>query len=326
MRIRILFSGLTVLALTSAGLAGGAAEDQKATEVLAAARQAIGGKRLESLKTLSVEAALKRNMNEMQLAADVEILLDLPDRYLRSDASSGMMNMTMATGFNGVKPIRPANAMSAPGGGMIIRMGGGPGGPMPPTEKLSPEEQERVDRQLLRSSRADISRFMLGWFAMAHPALDAEYVYAGEAESPDGRAHVIDIKNADGFTARLFIDQETKLPLMVTYQGPQPRVITQGGPRRPGEAPAHGGQPARAEMTEEERKRLREEAEKRFKEAQAQPMPMVDFSLYFDDWREVDGVKFPHSMRRAISGSTNEEWTVNKVKVNPKIDPKRFEG
>ena len=36
--------------------------------------------------------------------------------------------------------------------------------------------------------------------------------------------------------------------------------------------------------------------------------------------------KFPHKMRRAMGGATTEEWTVNKVKVNPKIDPKKFEG
>ena len=29
---------------------------------------------------------------------------------------------------------------------------------------------------------------------------------------------------------------------------------------------------------------------------------------------------------RASAGTTNEEWTVGKVKVNPKVDPKKFEG
>ena len=51
---------------------------------------------------------------------------------------------------------------------------------------------------------------------------------------------------------------------------------------------------------------------------------MVEFTLFFDDWRDADGIKFPHKMRRAMGGATNEEWTVSKVKVNPKIDPKKF--
>ena len=53
---------------------------------------------------------------------------------------------------------------------------------------------------------------------------------------------------------------------------------------------------------------------------------MVDYTLYFDDWREVDGIKFPHRLRRAAAGATTEEWSVNKVRVNPKIDPKKFEA
>jgi hypothetical protein len=210
------------------------------------------------------------------------------------------------------------------GGGMMIRMG--PGGALPANEKLTPEEREKVDGQMLRSSRADISRLMLGWFAMAHPALEVQYTYAGEAESPDGKAHVIDARNADGFSARLFIDQETSLPLMVTYQAPQPRMITQGGPRTAGTDAPHGQPNTRREMTAEERQKARAEAEKQIKAMAGQPPVLADFALYFDDWREAGGVKFPHRIRRAMGGSTNEEWTINKVKVNPKIDAKKFEG
>ena len=79
-------------------------------------------------------------------------------------------------------------------------------------------------------------------------------------------------------------------------------------------------------MTEEERRKAREEAEKQVEARRNQPPAMVEYSLFFDDWREVGGIKFPHRLRRAMSGATNEEWTINKVRVNPKIDPKKFEG
>src|SRR5687767_12273237 len=126
-------AALLALAVAASAAAPTAAED-KAAEILSAARKAIGGKKLDTLKTFSLDATLQRNMNNIQLSADVEISLDLPDKYVRSDASSGMMNMTIATGFIGEKPIRPANAVSmGAGGGMMIRMGGA--GPQPPTEK-----------------------------------------------------------------------------------------------------------------------------------------------------------------------------------------------
>ncbi len=323
---RIAWSCARGLVLAGPGCAGAAA-DSKATEVLAAARKAIGDKKLEAVKTLSIEASVQRNINTMQMTSDVEILLELPDKYVRSEVGSGPMSMTMSSGFVGDRAIRPANATSMAGGAMIIRMG--PGGPMPSGEKPSPEEQERIDKQMLRNARADISRLMLGWFGSTHPALPAEYTYAGEAESPDGKADVIDAKTADGFSARLFVDRETRLPLMVTYQGPQPRMMTAGGPA-PGAGPGGAVRVApgaeRRDMSDEERKKAREAAEKRMQELRSQPPATVEFTLFFDDWREVGGIKFPHKLRRASAGTTNEEWTIGKVRVNPKNDPKRFEG
>jgi hypothetical protein len=298
--------------------------DAKALEVLAGARKAIGGKKLDALKALSVQAAAQRNVGNFQMNSDLELLVELPDKYMKSEASNGgMVNMANTSGFSGDRPLKSAaNGGFAPGG-MVIRMGPGPGpgGAMVSGgEKPTPEQQQQIDRLLVRSARQEISRLMLGWFAMTHPAVAADYSYAGEAESPDGKAHVIDVKNADGFTARLFIDQKTQLPLMVTYQGPQPRVITSGGPRV-NQPPSGRGR----ELTEEERRKAAADAEKQIQEVQKQPPVTVEYALYFEDWREVDGIRFPHAFRRASGGATTEEWTINRVKVNPKIDPKKFE-
>jgi hypothetical protein len=301
--------------------------DRKAEDILANARKAIGNKKLESLSTFSLEGVIQRNLGERQLSSDVELLLGLPDKYVRTDTPSGMGN-SMSSGFNGDKVIRPAGMTMMPGGGaMVVRMGGG-GGPASfggaPPEKLTPEQQAEADKAMLRSSRNDVSRLMLGWFAMTHPAVNAQYKLAGEAESPDGKAWVIDVANGDGFSARLFIDQQTNLPLMVNYQGPQARVMTMGAPRPAGGAStASSGGQAR-QVTDEERKKMREDAEKQIQQMQREAPVMVDYTLFFEDWQQSDGVMFPHKLRRASGGATNEEWTVNKVKVNPKIDAKKF--
>jgi hypothetical protein len=328
MRVQNLAVGLIAL-IATVGVypAAVAQEDKKAIEVLAAARKAIGGKKLDSLKSLSIQAALQRNAGNFQMNSDLELLLELPDKYMRSESSSNpMVNMTNTLGFNGDRPLKSnAPAGIAPGGGMVIRMGGPAGGSVGSGEKPTPEQQQQIDRQMVRASRSEISRLMLGWFGMTHPAVSAQYTYAGEAESPDGKAHVIDVKNADGFAARLFIDVKTQLPLMVTYQGPQPRIVTAGGPR-----PASGGAQATPQaqarpVTEEDRKKLAAEAETQMREMAKQPPAMVEYTLYFDDWRDEGGIQFPHTLRRALAGATTEEWTVNKVKVNPTIDPKKFE-
>jgi hypothetical protein len=327
MRIQNLAVGLIALtAIAGVHAAAVAPQEDKAVEVLAATRKAIGGKKIDSLKSLSVQAAMQRNTGNFQMNSDLELFVELPDKYMRSESSSNpMVNIANTLGFNGDRPLKSNGpAGMAPGGGMIIRMGG-PGPAVGSGEKPTPEQRQQIDRQMVRSARHDISRLMLGWFGMTHPSLSARYTYAGEAESPDGKAYVIDVKNADGFAARLFIDEHTQLPLMVTYQGPQPRIVTARGPRAGsgGAQPTPQAQPR--QMTEEERRRLAADADKQIREMEKQAPVMVDYTLFFDDWREEDGIKFPHALRRASAGTTTEEWTVNKVKVNPKIDPKKFE-
>ena len=57
--------------------------------------------------------------------------------------------------------------------------------------------------------------------------------------------------------------------------------------------------------------------------AQATP---VEHRLYFADYRDVEGLKFPFRLRRAIGTETTEETTFDRVRVNTKIDPRKFEA
>lgn len=322
MRMQKLIWGLTAVGVVAALQAPALGRQDKAAEVMAATRKAIGGKKLESLKTFSTEARIQRNVGSMQLTSHTEFFVATPDKYLRSDTmSGGPMAVSTSMGFNGDRPLTRMNAPGMGGGNMIVRMGGSGGPVLAPNEKPTPEQQAQMDAAAVRGARQDISRLMLGWFGMAHPALAVEYTYAGEAESPDGNAHVIDVKGADGFAARLFVDQETSLPLMLTYQGPQMRMMTSIGRG----AIAGGGAQTRqapAQMTEEEREKMRAEVER----MRAEPPTMVEYSLFFSDWRDADGITFPHQVHRATGGTTDEEWTFSKVRVNPKIDSKKFEA
>lgn len=286
---------------------GAAAQDAKAAEVLAKTRKAIGDKKLDALKSLSLQAALQRNIGDRQMTSEIEVLVEMPDKYVRIDTPSGAMGLQLSMGFNGDKGIIPGggNMSMGPGGAMVFRMGGG--APAPEGPKPTPEQLAEMSRAQVRTQRTEISRLMLGWFGMVHPALPVQYTYAGEAESPDGKAHVIDVKDSDGFAARLFVDQNNYLPLMVTYQGRQPRMMTATA----GSGGAVTREAGRGTSEQDIQKMLAEQ-------------PTVEFSLFFDDWREVDGIHFPHVMRRASAGATNEEWTISKVKVNPKLDAKKF--
>ena len=50
----------------------------------------------------------------------------------------------------------------------------------------------------------------------------------------------------------------------------------------------------------------------------------VEYRIYYADYRDLDGIKFPFSLQRSIDGKPSEQVTFEKVKINGKIDPKMF--
>ena len=54
--------------------------------------------------------------------------------------------------------------------------------------------------------------------------------------------------------------------------------------------------------------------------------PSAEHRLYYADYRAVNGgVKWPFRIRHAVAGATIEETTFDRVSINAKIDPKKFE-
>jgi len=47
--------------------------------------------------------------------------------------------------------------------------------------------------------------------------------------------------------------------------------------------------------------------------------------LFFADYKDVDGLKLPHRVRRATGSETTEETTFDRFRINAKVDPRRFD-
>jgi len=89
-----------------------------------------------------------------------------------------------------------------------------------------------------RRLEGDLRRYLLSWLART----DTPATYVAEAEADDGRADVIEVKPEGGTAMRLFLDQRTHLPLMLTYEGVPPRFNMRRG--APGAAGGPGPQAA----------------------------------------------------------------------------------
>lgn len=291
---------LSTSVLAPSGVNAGAA-DPKAAAVLAEARKAIGGDaNLAAVTALTVAGKQSRTMGDMQMSGDFEIAMMLPDKYLKTQVDNTPMGVTLTreSGFSGDQPL--IHNSSGHGGGNVRIIMGTPG--VRPGEKPTSEQQAQIDAQMLRAQRQDFARLVLAWLAVAPAGMPLEFVHAGEAESPDGRADVIDVKGPDNFAAKLFVDKKTRLPLMVAYRAVEPRMRTMT-------ARGAAGNPDQA---------TREAAE------QMQAPPMSDIQLFFSDHRKVDGLTLPFKVSKSVDGKPTEEWDVEKIKVNPVIKPDTF--
>ena len=286
---------LIAAAMTEIG-AGMNAQDaaKKAEQLINQARAAMGG---DKLKSLSVTGAYRRTFGQAEMSGEVNYDLLLPDKMMKTETMNPApsVEITRLETINGEDVWEDQQQHGGGGGMVIIRRG--PGGPA-----ADPKMAQAAMRQGIRS---DFARLSIGLLLTTPSSFPVEYSFAGEAEAPEGKADVLDVKGPGGFAARLFLDQKTHRPLMVTYNGRKPRIVTQtmqGSHRNP------------------------EEMEKRAKEmeAEAAKQPEVEYRLFFSDYREVNGVSIPHKMTRSIEDEVSEEMEIKTVKVNPQLKPEKF--
>jgi hypothetical protein len=291
-----LMVSLISLGMMFGSLIAGADGDAKTAALLKQARAALGGEsKLAKVQGLSATGTLARELGDRQVTGELTIDLQLPDKMVRTDSMSPMGDATIVilNGINGETLLRNSKTLNA-GPGMMIRM--------PP----SPAAGSDAETQALRAARAELARFTVAFLLTSPVSLPVEFSDGGEAESPDGKADVVNVKGPGSFAARLFFDKASHRPLMLSYQGVAPRMVVQtmrGGPPAAAAGSAHGAEGA------------------------VPPTPQaVDIQMFLDDYRAEDGVMLPHKISRSVDGKTTEEWTFKTIKVNPAFKADAFSG
>jgi hypothetical protein len=284
--------------LLAAALASGllpcvllSARQDRSAEILARAREAIGGQaRLQAVKSLSLKASTRRigpgivfregsatprGLQETRIDVSVEILLPDKFRLTRSGAWSPRVS-----GFNGTR--------------LIGEMSGSPAA---------------VERMLAIGPRAsspwhrEFLRFMLAWLLTAPEPYGVQFSDGGVAEIAGEQANVIEATGEDQFAARLCFDEQARL-LMLTYQEPPPPARPMAAARQEAKPLEKGG----GLFTSIER-----------------PLEQLNIQLRLTDYRADDGIVFPHLMSTESGGKLLEQWKISRFKVNPPLDPKHFE-
>ncbi|HEV2836521.1 MAG TPA: hypothetical protein VGW58_14455 [Pyrinomonadaceae bacterium] len=295
---------LLTLLFLSLLLAPSVFADDRATEILKQAREAIGGEqRLQKIEALHINGQYRRVFGERQMGGDREISIALPGKYLVEDSMNpgGLSTALINTrGLNGER----AWSASSGGGGMIFRMAG-PGG-----QQLSAEQMEA---SLRRIYQAEFTRYLLAMTLAPPASLLVEYKYAGESDVEGEQADVIDVTGPDNFSVRLFLAKKNHLPLLLSYRGPKPRVMTFTRPA--------GGSAKQEDLT----KSAEQAAEKQVRaEATATPEE-VDFFIRLSDHKKVDGITLPFKLTFLTESEVSEEFEISKYQVNPQFKADKFE-
>ena len=298
-----------------------------AASVLTAARAALGGeKKLAAVKSLVATGRTRQVRGDNLVPIEFEIAMELPDRYVRRDEIPAQESGPTLTGFTAGELIQ-FPAPTPP------NMPGRAGAPAP-----TPEQMDAARKTRLVGVKQDFVRLTLGIFADSFSSVPLTFSYVAKAEAPQGKADVLAVKGPDNFSARLFVSEDTHLPLMVTWTAPVPPQRGgggRGGPAR-GDAPTpatpeRGGGPPRegGPATPERGAGPAREGGPPASAGQAgrggAASPPQESRLYYADYRDVGGLQFPFRLRRAVGADTVEETTFDGFKINPKIDPKKFE-
>ena len=294
---------LSLLALFLICAPAAFADDARAQEILKQARQAIGGEeQLQKVPGLQIHGQYRRVFGDRQMGGDRDISISLPNKYLVEDAmnAGGLSTALINTrGLNGDK----AWSGNSGGGSMIFRIAG-PGG-----EQATPEQMEAMQRRIYN---AEFSRYLLAMLLTPPPEMAVEYKYAGESEVEDAKADVIDVTGPDNFSVRVFFDKTSHLPLLLSYRGPKPRVVTMT---------RQAGEKGKAEDI----KKIRDDAEKKiYAEAPAVPEE-VDFYIRLTDHKKVGGVMLPHKLTFLTDAEVSEEFEISKYQLNPQFKADLFE-
>ena len=280
----------------------------RGASLLSEARRAVGGEeRLRAVRTLDARGDFKRLAGQATIEGELQVRVELPDKWRRDEDLSppgggpAIVRTEVLNGstvweensgrggfFLGGFGGRGGGGRGGAGGfgGGLGGGGGDPGGAAADAGRGAAVDPAQIEAARRRAWQAELSRFLLAWLLAA----DGPVAWVGTAEAPDGRADVLEITLGAGGVTRLFLDQGSHLPMMITWQGAAPQFFVGGrrGGRRGdvGPPPATGGQPRTLQMT-------------------------------LAEYKTVNGIRLPHLITRGTSETTTEEWTVGSYRINP---------
>ncbi len=190
------------------------ARQDRAAEIIARAREAIGGEaRLRAVHSLSLKGVARTTGRLLyktrdyafigtddKRRGDVRVDLLLPGKFvivrtiMTSERFTGVNDDHLIAGVMSLGRFRPDT---------FIGINGPSGEP-----------------RALQANQREFLRYLVAWLLVAPEERRLQFSDAGEVQTPDGVADAVDAFGAYDFTARLLFDRQSHRLSMVTFQEP----------------------------------------------------------------------------------------------------------
>lgn len=298
--IRPLCCALISVVAWSWATAGSPLAQDRAGDVIAQARQALGRDAAATgLTSLSIGAKIRRVLQAsggMEVTSDVQLEFLLPERFRRTESMAfGPVSRVITMGVNGVDLLYDD-------GGAAALLGRDPTVPGP--------LQEQTKLEL----RREAFRFLTVWLLAPQLNPKAAITYAGVAEAPDGKADVVDVQGGPGGSSlRLFLDMASHRLLMASYVSEVPD---------PDQAKAI--KDALTGRARKDPQNIRQLVLAASEDIEKLPKKAITVEMRFLDYRDIGGVTLPGTMVVDIESQGREEWTIVSCRLNGPIKPERF--
>lgn len=161
-----------------------------------------------------------------------------------------------------------------------------------PAGNRPPPKNKDANTVLGKHLKNEFAALALVWLSFAPESVPVNFNHAETVKTDNGPVEAIEINSAEDFAARMFVDQRTMLPAMISYRDFVRRgegYVVSASADDPGE------------------------------------LQEISVQFLFSDYRAVNGLLLPHQIVKAVNGAMVSEWKIEKYKLNPDLKPKRFE-
>ena len=318
--------------------------------ILADARKALGGEdKLAAVKSLQARGTVRRAAGEVNLEGDLDLSIELPNKYLRKESiilGGNGQGLDRTEGLNGTEAweeIKFGGGVNfGDGGGGDFgggggdfrgggnrggRAGGQPGQPQADGRGAQPAvDPEAAKQQQLIARQTEVTRVLLAMLLTS----EVPVRWIGTAVTPQATAEVLEIRTADGTPTRIMIDSKTSMPLMLQWTGvaqdPLAALAGRAGFGRRGGRGGRGGFqgggfPGGRQGGGQGQAAPPAGAQPTRADALSQPTAL---QMFLSDYKTVNGIKLPHLMVRGAGDQVTEEWIVKSYRINPNLKPETF--